>query len=48
VAALAGKVEIAVGNLDKPETLSDALKGIQQLYFVTAQPQQVRHLLEAA
>jgi uncharacterized protein YbjT (DUF2867 family) len=48
VAALAGKVEIAVGNLDKPETLSDALKGIQQLYFVTAQTQQVRHLLEAA
>lgn len=48
VAALAGKVEIAVGDLDKPETLVDALKGVEQLYFVTAQTQQVRHLLEAA
>lgn len=48
VAALAGKVEIAVGDLDNPGTLVDALKGVEQLYFVTAQTQQVRTLLEAA
>jgi uncharacterized protein YbjT (DUF2867 family) len=47
-AGLAGKVEFAVGDLDKPETLADAVKGVEQLYFVTAQTQQVRHLLEAA
>lgn len=47
-AGLAGKVELAVGDLDKPETLADALQGVEKLYFVTAQTQQVRHLLEAA
>jgi uncharacterized protein YbjT (DUF2867 family) len=41
-------VERAVGDLDRPETLAAALRGVDQLYFVTADTQQVTHLLEAA
>jgi uncharacterized protein YbjT (DUF2867 family) len=45
---VANIVELAVGDLDKPKTLVDAMKGVERLYFVTAQTQQVRNLLGAA
>jgi uncharacterized protein YbjT (DUF2867 family) len=35
VATLGNGVERAVGDLDKPETLAAAMRGIDQLYFVT-------------
>lgn len=43
-----GKVEIAIGDLDKPETLKAAMRGIDQLYFVTPVTAQVENLLDAA
>jgi uncharacterized protein YbjT (DUF2867 family) len=48
VAYLGDNVERAVGDLDKPETLVAAMRGIDQLYFVTPDTQQVINLLEAA
>jgi uncharacterized protein YbjT (DUF2867 family) len=41
-------VEVAVGNLDKPETLTAAMRGVERLYFVTPVTEQVVNLLEAA
>ncbi|MCI0397286.1 MAG: SDR family oxidoreductase [Chloroflexi bacterium] len=48
VAHLGNSVERAVGDLDRPETLAAAMQGIDQLYFVTPDTQQVINLLEAA
>jgi uncharacterized protein YbjT (DUF2867 family) len=42
------RVEVVVADLDKPETLPAALRGIDQLYFVTPVTEQVRNLLQAA
>ena len=42
------QVDIAVGDLDKPETLTPALQGVDKLFFVTPEPKQVTHLLKAA
>jgi uncharacterized protein YbjT (DUF2867 family) len=48
VAHLGNRVERAVGNLDKPETLVAAMRGIGRLFFVTPDTQQVVNLLEIA
>jgi uncharacterized protein YbjT (DUF2867 family) len=48
LAALSDRVELAVGDLDKPETLETAMQGIQCIYIVTPVTQQVVNLLEAA
>ncbi len=45
---LGKKVEVAVGDLNNPETLAPALKGIDRLYFVAPGTPQVVSLLEAA
>lgn len=42
------KVEIAIGDLDKPETLPAAMQGVDRLYFVTPITEQVINLLQAA
>ncbi len=42
------RVEIAVGDLDQPETLLPAMQGVEKLYFVTPDPKQVTNLLTAA
>jgi len=47
-ADLGADVERIVGDLDRPETLAVAMRGIQQLYLVTPETRQVIHLLEAA
>jgi uncharacterized protein YbjT (DUF2867 family) len=47
-ASLPESVERAVGDLDRPETLSGAVQGIQRLFMVTPDTQQVMNLLEAA
>lgn len=48
VASLSEGVEVAVGDLDQPETLAPALQGIERLYLVTPDTQQVANLIEAA
>lgn len=48
LAHLGDRVEIAVGDLDKPETLVAVMAGIDRLYLVTPETQQVIDLLEAA
>jgi uncharacterized protein YbjT (DUF2867 family) len=48
VAYFCDRVEVAVGDLDRPETLTAAMDGVERLYFVTPVTQQVIHLLEAA
>ncbi|MEJ2600219.1 MAG: SDR family oxidoreductase [Anaerolineales bacterium] len=45
---LDGRVEIAVGDLDKPETIRAALEGIERLFLVTASTQQDVDVLRAA
>ena len=47
-AAFDNRVEVVVGNLDKPETLAAAMQDIDQLYFVTPVTEQVLRLLQAA
>lgn len=42
------QVEIAIGDLDKPDTLAAAMQGIDKLYFVTPVTVQVENLLQAA
>ena len=42
------KVEIAIGDLDKPETLPAAMQDADRLYFVTPITEQVVNLLQAA
>lgn len=46
--AFGDKVSIAVGDLDRPETLLPAMQGITKLYIVTPDTKQVSHLLQAA
>ncbi len=48
VSHLSNRVEIAVGDLNRPETLSAAMQNVEQLYFVTAVTEQVVNLVEAA
>jgi uncharacterized protein YbjT (DUF2867 family) len=42
------RVEVAIGDLDKPESLASALRGIEKLYFVTPVTEQVANLVSAA
>lgn len=46
--ALEGQVEIAVGDLGKPETLRAALEGIERVFLMTASTQQDANVLQAA
>lgn len=48
VVHLGDRVQIAVGDLDVPESLSSAMQGVNKLFFVTPDPQQVKRLLNAA
>jgi len=48
VAYLGDRVERAVGDLDKPETLKPALEGVDRMFLVTVAPQQDIHAVEAA
>ncbi len=48
VAHLAGQLECVVGDLDQPETLLSAMQGVDRLYIVTPDTQQVTRLLAAA
>jgi uncharacterized protein YbjT (DUF2867 family) len=48
LAAVSNRVEIAVGDLDKPETLEASMKGIRRLFLVTPDTRQVTNLLDAA
>jgi len=41
-------IEVVIGDLDRPETLLPAMKGIDRLYIVTPVTKQVRNLLNAA
>lgn len=45
---LEGQVEIAVGDLDKPETIRAALEGVERLFLVTASTQQDAKVLQVA
>lgn len=47
-ARLGHRVEMAIGDLDQPETLQPAMQDIEKLYFVTPDTKQVTNLLEAA
>jgi uncharacterized protein YbjT (DUF2867 family) len=47
-AGLPGSVERVVGDLDRAETLAAAVHGIDRLFIVTPDTQQVMNLLEAA
>lgn len=48
VAHLGNQVEVAVGDLDNPESILTAMQGVERLFFVTAVTRQVASLLEAA
>jgi uncharacterized protein YbjT (DUF2867 family) len=48
VSHLGGRVEVAVGDLDRPNTLAAAMQGVDQLYLVAPVTEQVTRLLEAA
>ncbi|MFN8468350.1 MAG: NAD(P)H-binding protein [Caldilineaceae bacterium] len=48
VAHFGDRVECAVGDLDQPETLLPAMQGVDRLYIVTPDTQQVARLLDAA
>jgi uncharacterized protein YbjT (DUF2867 family) len=48
VVNLGDRVECAVGDLDQPETLLPAMQGVDRLYIVTPDTQQVTRLLDAA
>lgn len=47
-AAWKHRVEVAIGDLDKPETLAPAMQGVDQLFLVTPVTAQVENLLRAA
>jgi Predicted nucleoside-diphosphate-sugar epimerases len=42
------QMEVAIGDLDNPETLAPAMQGIDKLFFVTPDTKQVTQLLQAA
>ena len=48
VPGLEGRIEIAVGDLDKPETLRAALEGVERLFLVTASTEQDASVLRVA
>lgn len=48
VAQLGNQVEVAIGDLDQPETILPAMQGVEKLYFVTPVTKQVSSLLKAA
>jgi len=48
LAVHSNQMEIAIGDLDKPETFLPGLRGIDKLFFVTPDTKQVTHLLQAA
>lgn len=48
VAHLGNSVECVVGDLDQPETLLPAMQGVDRLYIVTPDTQQVTQLLAVA
>ncbi|HET9912936.1 MAG TPA: SDR family oxidoreductase [Anaerolineales bacterium] len=48
VAHLDARVERAVGDLDKPETLRMAVKGVERLFLVTFETQQDINMIETA
>lgn len=48
VAHLSSRVQRAVGDLERPETLSSAMEGIDRLFLVTAVTHQVVNLIAAA
>jgi len=48
VAHLDARVERVVGDLDKPETLLPAVKGVERIFLVTFETQQDVNVLEAA
>lgn len=48
VAHLDACVERSAGDLDKPETLASAVKGVEQLFLVTYETQQDINIIEAA
>jgi (4-alkanoyl-5-oxo-2,5-dihydrofuran-3-yl)methyl phosphate reductase len=43
-----GTIDVAVGDMEKPNTLREAMRGIEKLYFVTPETHQVKNLLEIA
>jgi len=47
-ASLFGKADIAIGDLDHPETLSPAMQDVETLFLVTPDTKQVMDLLKAA
>jgi len=48
VAEFGTRVDVVVGDLDKPDTLTAAMRGVDRLYFVTPVTEQVVNLLKAA
>ncbi len=48
MAALEGKVEVAEGDLSRPETLRSALEGVERFFLMTASTQQDINALQAA
>jgi uncharacterized protein YbjT (DUF2867 family) len=48
LAHLGPGVEIAAGDLDQPETIEAALKGVQRIFLVTSGTQQDAHVIQAA
>jgi len=48
LSGLAGKVEIAEGDLYQPETLEPALRSVERMFLLDFEPEQVRCILKAA
>lgn len=48
VAHLGDRVEVAVGDLDKPATVAEAMQNVDKLYFLTYHAGQVATLIDAA
>lgn len=48
VTSVGNQVGLAIGDLDKPETLVPAMQGVDTLYLVTPDTRQVTNLLKAA
>jgi len=48
VAEFGNRADVVVGDLDKPDTLRTAMRGVDRLYFVTPVTEQVVNLLKAA
>ncbi len=48
VAGVAGRVEVAVGDLERPETVHAAMDGVRAVFLVTFEKSQDIHVIEAA